>query len=210
MEYAYRYGDPGRLYLNVTNRCANRCSFCVRGDSDGLGGALLRGAEEPDFARLREAVVRHGGPGRFREIVWCGYGEPTYRLDLIGEAAAWLRSGGAKIRLNTNGHACVIHGRDVLAQLGAAVDRVSVSLNAPDRARYLQLCLPDLEQFGGRGGPPVTAEILWDSVLDFLSRAPAHFEEVQASVVGHALTPGEIDECRALALALGAHRFRVR
>jgi TatD DNase family protein len=210
MEYAYRYGDPGRLYLNVTNRCANRCSFCVRRDSDGLGGALLRGAEEPDFSRLREAVMRHGGPRRFREIVWCGYGEPTYRLDLVGEAADWLRSGGAKIRLNTNGHACVIHGRDVLPQLGAAVDRVSVSLNAPDMARYLQLCLPDLERFGAHGGSPVTAEVLWDSVLDFLSRAPAHFEEVQASVVGHALAPGEIEECRALALALGAHRFRVR
>ncbi|MBN2339623.1 MAG: radical SAM protein [Acidobacteria bacterium] len=210
MEYAYHYGDPDRLYLNATNRCTNRCSFCVRAGSDGLGGALLRGAEEPDFARLREAVVRHGGPGRFREIVWCGYGEPTCRLDLIVEAAAWLRSGGAKIRLDTNGHACVIHGRDVMAELGAAVDRVSVSLNAPDRARYLQLCLPDLEQFRGRGGPPVTAAVVWDSVLDFISRAPAHFEEVQATVVGHALTPGEIDKCRSLALALGAHRFRVR
>ncbi len=210
MEYAYHYGDPGRLYLNVTNRCSNRCSFCVRGEADGLGGALLRGDEEPDFARLREAVLRHGDPGRFREIVWCGYGEPTCRLDLIGEAAAWLRSGGAKIRLDTNGHACVIHGRDVMAELGAAVDRVSVSLNAPDRERYRRLCLPDLEQLGERGGPPVTAEAVWDSVLDFIARAPAHFEEVQVSVVGRALAPGEIDACRTLALALGAHRFRVR
>ena len=91
MEYAYIYGDAGRLYLNVTNRCTNRCSFCVRYRAEGLGGAILWGGDEPDLERLQAAVGQKGTFKEFREFIWCGYGEPTFRLDLIREAAPWLR-----------------------------------------------------------------------------------------------------------------------
>ena len=111
MDYAYRHGDAPRLYLNVTNRCTNRCSFCVRYRVEGLGGAVLWGGSEPDLAKLQDAIRNHGVLEGFREFVWCGYGEPTFRLDLIKEAAGWLRSHGATVRLNTNGHACLIHRR---------------------------------------------------------------------------------------------------
>jgi TatD family-associated radical SAM protein len=210
MEYAYRFGDPRRLYLNVTNRCTNDCSFCIRCKADGLGGAVLWGKEEPDFRMLKDAVMRHGGLEDFREFVWCGYGEPTFRLELIKEAAAWLRTHGAFIRLNTNGHACLIHGRDVLGELSGAVDMVSVSLNAPNRERYLELCRPDLSHFQAVAGRTVTPEQLWDVMLDFLSRAPAFFPTVQASVVGSALAVEEIEQSRRLAHSLGVELFRVR
>jgi len=210
MEYAYTYGDPRRLYLNVTNRCTNRCSFCVRYRAPGLGGAILWGGEEPDFTQLREAVLRRGTVEDFLEFIWCGYGEPTFRLDLIREAAPWLRSGGARIRLNTNGHACLIHGRDVLGELSQAVDEVSVSLNAPNAQRYIELCLPDLNAVPDPCGPGANPERWWDAMLDFLVRAPAFFQSVQASVVGFALTEEEIAQCRSLAHSLGIRRFRVR
>ena len=119
MEYSYRYGDPDRLYLNVTNRCTNRCPFCVRYHTHSLGGSVLWGGPEPDLKALKEAVLSRGPLEDFNEFIWCGFGEPTYRLDLITEAADWLRSGGAKIRLNTNGHATLIHGRDVLPELAS-------------------------------------------------------------------------------------------
>ena len=83
MDWAYRFGDPDRLYLNVTNRCTNSCSFCVRSHTPRLGDGLLRGEDEPDLDELLDAVNDRGGAGRYREIVWCGYGEPTWRLDLI-------------------------------------------------------------------------------------------------------------------------------
>jgi TatD DNase family protein len=210
MEYAYIYGNPHRLYLNVTNRCTNRCSFCVRYRSRGLCGAVLWGGEEPDCARLQEAVLRRGVIEDFLEFIWCGYGEPTFRLDLITEAAPWLRSAKAKIRLNTNGHACLIHGRDVLGELAQAVDEVSVSLNAPNLQKYRELCLPDLETVPDRGSPGATAERLWEATLDFLARAPACFRRVQASVVGFTLTETEIEQCQSLANSLGVSKFRVR
>jgi TatD DNase family protein len=210
MEYAYTYGDPRRLYLNVTNKCTNRCSFCARFHARGLGGAVLWGGPEPDIHSLQDAVRTRGGPASFSEFVWCGFGEPSFRLDLIKEAAPWLRSSGAKIRINTNGHACLIHGRDVLPELAQAVDEVSVSLNAPNSRKYLELCRPASDSTISLGGQAASAESFWEATLDFLSRAPAQFKRVQASVVGFALTADEIEECRSLALSLGVERFRVR
>jgi TatD family-associated radical SAM protein len=203
MDYAYHYGDHTRLYLNATNRCTCRCSFCVRYSVDGLGGAALWGNEEPDFEMLQTAVLQQGALEEFLEFIWCGYGEPTFRLDLIKEAASWLRSRGAKIRLNTNGHACLIHGRDVLPELAQSVDIVSISLNAPNASRYLELCRPCSDAFSN----PADA---WEGMIDVLSRAPDYFENVQASVVGFVLTPDEIEQCRALSLSLGVKQFRVR
>ena len=105
----------------------------------------------------------------FREFIWCGYGEPTFRLDLIQEAAQWLRSAGARIRLNTNGHACLIHGRDVFAELAPAVDEVSISLNAPNCQRYADLCRPDSDLFCGfrKGGLASGACLGSDARLSF-------------------------------------------
>ena len=210
MEYAYTYGEPHRLYLNATNRCTNRCGFCVRYRTDGLGGAGLWGGEEPDFPALQAAVQHEGALETWREFIWCGYGEPTFRLDLILEAAPWLRSRGAGIRLNTNGHACLIHGRDVLRDLSKAVNEVSISLNAPNLHRYMELCKPDPASLPNPGGKPVPPELFWDATLDFIFRSPAHFENVQASVVGFALSREEIEQCRLLTRSLGVKRFRVR
>ena len=196
--------------MNVTNRCTNRCSFCVRYGTEGLGGAILRGTDEPNLAVLQDAVRAQGPFEKFNEFIWCGYGEPTFRLDLIQGAAQWLRSAGARIRLNTNGHACLIHGRDVFTELAASVDEVSISLNAPNCQRYGDLCRPDADFFAGSGKVAAPPEVAWEAMLDFLFRAPMHFEKVQASVVGFALTREEVESCRMLARSLGVKHFRVR
>ena len=210
MDYAYRYGDRSRLYMNVTNRCANHCTFCIRDRAAEFCAAELWGDTEPDFFMLQNAVLQHGHLEDFQEFIWCGYGEPTFRLDLIVEAASWLRSRGAGIRLNTNGQACLIHGRDVLPELGGAVDAVSISLNAPNAARYLELCRPDPEAFPDPGKIIAAPELVWEAMLDFLRRAPEYFSQVQASVVGFSLTSAEIEQSRELALSMGINKFRIR
>lgn len=220
MDLAYHYGDPARLYLNVTNRCTNRCSFCVRQHARGLGDARdLRGTTEPDLETLLQAVRQRQGSGRWREIVWCGFGEPTFRLDLIVAAALPLRAMAGSIRLNTNGHGCLIHRRDVLPDLGPAIDAVNVSLNAPTAARYAELCHP-LPAGAWEAGSPLDGPAAarsgqesreaWEGMLDFLARAPHHIRAVQASVVGAVLTAAEIEACRALARERGVRQFRVR
>ena len=163
MEYAYTYRDPERLYLNATNRCTNRCSFCVRYRSRGLGAAVLWGEPEPDMEMLRNAIEIRGGLEGFSEFIWCGFGEPTFRLDLIMEAAPWLREGGARIRLNTNGHANLIHNRNVLPELAEAVDEASVSLSAPNCSRYQELCRPNPAVIFNPGGRCLQAGVFWDA-----------------------------------------------
>jgi len=208
MDWAYQYRDPERLYLNVTNRCTNRCSFCVRSRTARLGDGLLLGGEEPDLGELLDAVEAKGGAGKFSEIVWCGYGEPTIRLDLILAASPVFRAAGAKVRLNTNGHACLIHRRDVLPELGKVIDRVNVSLNAPTAERYVELCRPDPSMVpDGLSPAPKT---YWEAMLDFLARAPALIDEVQASVVGHTLNDDEIKRCRELTAEIADAPLRVR
>jgi len=210
LDYAYRYGDRSHLYLNATNRCANRCTFCLRYHAEEFCEAKLWGDHEPDFSMLKNAVLRHGNLEEFTEFIWCGYGEPTFQLDLIIEAAPWLRNCGASVRLNTNGHACLIHGRDVMPELGGAVDAVSVSLNAPNAARYLELCRPDPNVFPDPDKIYETPEIIWEAMLDFIRRAPEYFSLVQTSVVGSSLSSAEIDQSRELALSLGIKKFRIR
>lgn len=200
MDYAYTYADPNRLYLNVTNRCTNRCSFCVRNYREGLGDGRLKGGEEPDLGALLSAVDEKGAD--FDEIVWCGFGEPTFRLDLIVAAARELRDRGDRIRLDTNGHGALIHDRDILDDLVPAVDEVSVSLNAPTVDRYVELCRP---AFGDH--PP---EAFFAATCEFLKGAAGRFSDVTASVVGHALELDEVDAAEELAESLGCRRFRVR
>ncbi|MCP4902129.1 MAG: radical SAM protein [bacterium] len=209
MDYAYRFASADRLYLNGTNRCSNRCDFCVRQHRPGLGDGRLWGGPEPDEAELFAAIDEQGGAGAFSEIVWCGFGEPTFRLDLIRAVSPVLQQGGARVRLDTNGHGCLIHGRDIINELAEVVDEVWVSLNAPDVSTYVNLCDPGHDMVNQAGDPPVP-ESFWDAMLDFLKRACQSFEVVGASVVGHTLEPGEIESSRDLAETLGCSRFRVR
>jgi TatD DNase family protein len=208
MDWAYHYRDPDRLYLNVTNRCTNRCGFCVRSRTARLGDGLLLGGEEPDLGELLDAVEARGGPERYREIVWCGYGEPTMRLDLILAASPVFRSAGAAVRLNTNGHGCLIHGRDVLSELGETIDKVNVSLNAPTQERYLEICAPDPLTLSCE--PAAAPAAFWDAMRDFLTRAPSFVREVGASVVGDVLAQGEIDRCREIAREMAGAPLRLR
>ena len=166
------------------------------------------GGPEPDLDRLMAAVEERGGAGAFAEIIWCGFGEPTFMLDLITEASPILRRAGAQVRLNTNGHACLIHGRDVMAELARAVDTVSVSLNAPSGERYIALCRPEAADLDRKD--ELEPETFWKVVVHFLSRA-SHFPwQVQASVVGDVLTDAEIVACRKFTASIDDIELRVR
>ena len=135
MQIAYEL--DGALYLNLTNACPNRCTFCVRNFAPGVGGYDLWLGREPPAEQVLAAV---GDPSRYREIVFCGYGEPTCRLDVSWQVARALKGRGVPLRLNTNGLGNLINGRDILPDLAGLLDVVSVSLNAANAADYDRLC----------------------------------------------------------------------
>jgi TatD DNase family protein len=196
---AYEY-RPGSLYLNVTNRCSNDCGFCVRqGPGFSLAGFDMRLAREPSAAEVLEAIEEAAAEraAPFHEVVFCGFGEPTYRLDLISEVGRALREQHQWVRLNTNGQAALIAGRDPLPDLEGAVDCVSISMNAPDALTYEALCRPT---FGQAAYPAVRA---------FAEACVGRFPEVVLTVVGFTLSDEDIDRSEAVAERLGAE-FRVR
>ena len=187
---AYRIRDS--LYLNITNRCTNACTFCAKFKDFNVKGHHLRLAHEPSAAEVFAAI---GDPTRFSEVVFCGYGEPLIRLELVKEVATWLKARGVKVRINSDGQANLVHGRNVLPELQGLVDAISVSLNAADAGTYQKWCR---SRFGEAG---------YQAVLDFLRAAPAYIPEVIATAV---TLPGiDIDACRRLASELGV-LFRER
>ncbi|MGN1078248.1 MAG: TatD family nuclease-associated radical SAM protein [Candidatus Gallimonas sp.] len=139
--YAYRIGD--NLYLNLTNRCTNRCAFCVRDQSAEYEGypLWLKGSEPT----AEQVIGEIGDPCRFREVVFCGYGEPTFRLEAMLKIARYIKERGGRTRLNTNGHGNAINGRNIAPELCGLLDGINISLNAPAAEEYEKLCRPQID-----------------------------------------------------------------
>ena len=136
--YTYRIGN--NLYVNLTNRCSNRCSFCVRNGKETFEGySLWLKNGEPT---VETVISEIGDPTRYGEIVFCGFGEPTYRLAEMLKICEYVHAHGGKTRLNTNGHGSLINGRDIALELKGKLDGINISLNAPDEASYNAVCLP--------------------------------------------------------------------
>ena len=137
----YKIGN--NLYINLTNRCTNRCTFCVRDQSAEYEGYSLWLKEgEPTAEQI---IAEIGDPCKYDEIVFCGYGEPTYRLDAILEICDFVHSRGGKTRLNTNGHGNIINKRNIASELSGKIDGVNISLNAPDESGYNGICRPGID-----------------------------------------------------------------
>ena len=187
---AYMIRDS--LYLNITNRCSNRCTFCPKFEEFTVKGHELLLSHEPDFAEVMAAVDAAAG---FREVVFCGYGEPLIRLDLVKEVSAELKRRGLRVRVNTDGQANLVHGRNVLPELKGLVDSLSVSLNAADPESYQKLCNTPFGTAGFQGG------------CDFLQEATRHIPQVTASAV--ALPGLDVARVSELARTLGVD-FRER
>jgi TatD DNase family protein len=140
----FTYALRNSLYLNLTIRCNADCVFCDRKGEAVVKGHNLRITREPT---VQEVIEEIGDPKRYDEIVFCGYGEPTIRLDAVKEIARWVKTQGGKNRLNTDGHGNVIHKRNIIPELVGLIDAVSISLNSPDPKQYGDLMGIDGERF---------------------------------------------------------------
>jgi TatD DNase family protein len=138
------YTLKNALYINPTIRCDADCVFCDRKGDAIIKGHNLRIEREPS---ADEIIREIGDPTRFDEIVFCGYGEPTIRLDLVKEVSRWIKAHGGKTRLNTDGHGSVINKRNIVPELVGLLDAVSISLNSTDARQYGELMRIDGDRF---------------------------------------------------------------
>lgn len=187
------YEVEGALYINVTNRCTNNCEFCIRKNGDGAYGSdslwLLR---EPSEDEILDSVFSRDLTA-YREIVFCGYGEPSIRLDVIRSVALKIKEKcSLPVRINTNGHSSLYHGYDTAPLYRDAFDCVSISLNTPSAQRYDEICRP-LRQGS------------YEAMLDFTREVKKYVPSVLLSVVRDFLTPEELTECHRISDSLGVH-----
>lgn len=189
------YPIRDQLYLNVTNSCTLSCVFCPKRRDWTVKGHMLHHDDEPSDEEVTAALWA-ARPERFREVVFCGLGEPTTRFDLVIALGVALREKHIRTRLDTDGLACLRQNRDVMDELARAFDAVSVSVNAADGETYQRLCP---SHYGVRA---------WEASIEFLRAAKTRFDAVTASVV--AVPELEIEPIRQLVEDEVGVRFRVR
>lgn len=191
---AYPIGES--LYVNITNRCTNACTFCVRTTTDFGMGYDLWLEREPSVDEIVKDIFKKGVEN-YRELVFCGYGEPTERFDDMMEVIKRVKEKTpVKVRLNTNGHANLIAGHDVTSGMKGLVDVVSVSLNAPNKKEYNEICRC---KYGEKG---------FEAMLDFVNRAKKYVPDVILSIVD-VMDEQDKEKCRSVAEKAGVG-FRVR
>ncbi|MCP4264333.1 MAG: YchF/TatD family DNA exonuclease [Candidatus Brocadiaceae bacterium] len=180
------------LYLNITSRCPNKCVFCSRETAPYVKGHYLGTDNEPTVEELKDAI---GDPSGYDEVVFCGFGESTERLDVLKAIARYLKEKGSRVRLDTNGLGDLINGRSICEELEGLIDTICISLNTNIEEEYQKLCHSDFE---------VKA---YPALISFIKTARDFIPDVMVSIVG---MPGiDVDACRKIAEDLGV-RFRVR
>lgn len=189
MTILYEIGDE--LYVNVTNRCPCACIFCIRKNGDGAYGSdSLWLMHEPAVQEFKEEVKKHDIT-KYREIVYCGYGEPMERPEFVRETALWLKENYNNIntRINTNGLADLINKKPTAEMLRDAFDTVSISLNASCEEEYNKVTRPSLDG-------------AFEAMLKFAKECKNIVPKVVFTVVD-IISEDEIDKCKKLTKEMG-------
>lgn len=192
------YPVKNGIYVNMTNRCPCACTFCLRQNADSVYGSQpLWLDREPTVEEVCQSLDEWN-LDEYSEVVFCGYGEPTERLDDLLKVADYIRSkSDIAIRLNTNGLSDLIHGKPTAPMLSGLIDCVSVSLNATNAEDYLKVVRPKF----GIGS--------YDAMLKFTRDCTAYVPRVMMTVVDVVTSPEEQEKSRAICESLGA-TLRIR
>ena len=187
--YVYRYGDCN--YINLTNKCTNDCSFCIRNEADGVSGVDLWLEREPDASEIISILSVDK-----RDVVFCGFGEPTIRISEIIRISEYVKSYGGRVRINTNGHGNAFNGYNIVPSMKGLVDTISVSLNQCTAEKYSEICksIYGLDAFG--------------YVIDFIKCCQMESIDTVLTVLDF-IDQADIDSCRKIAEKYNA-TFRIR
>lgn len=190
---SYTYPLGRSLYINITNRCNADCTFCKRKTEpfiDGYNLGMKKSEEPPADIYIKEI----GDPKKYDEIVFCGYGEPTIRWEVVKQIAAYVKSNGGNTRLNTNGHGNIINHRDITPELKGLIDIVSISFNSFDPEQYAELMRLDKKNFY--------------EMISFAKMAKSFVDKVVMSVVS--LDEVEVERSRIVVENEIGAEFRIR
>ena len=192
------YEVHDNLYVNLTNKCPCACTFCLRQDRNEMNGSgSLWLDHEPTLDEVKVEFAKFDME-KYGEVVFCGFGEPTERLDVMLDVAAFVKEKyGKTIRVNTNGLGDLVNGKDTAPMYEGKVDIVSISLNTPNPERYLELTR---SKFG------IDSHA---AMLEFAKNVKKYVSQVVLTTVGTTLTKEEEEECRKICEEIGV-TYRIR
>ncbi len=192
------YEVHNNIYVNLTNKCPCACTFCLRQNRDEMNGSGSLWLErEPSLDEVKAEFCKRV-MDKYDEVVFCGFGEPTERLDVMLGAAEFVKEKyGKTVRVNTNGLGDLINGKDTAPLYEGKVDIVSISLNTPNPKRYLELTK---SRFGIESHA---------AMLKFAKNVKQYVKQVVLTTVGTTLTRDEEEECRKICDSIGV-TYRIR
>lgn len=192
------YEVHDNLYVNMTNKCPCACTFCLRQTRDEMNGSGSLWLErEPTTDEIKSEFDKFD-IAKYKEIVFCGFGEPTERLDDMLEICRFIKERYKKpIRINTNGLSDLIHDKNTAPMFEGLADTISISLNTPNKERYLELTR---SKFGIKS---------FDAMLHFAENVKHYVKEVVLSTVSTTLTEEEEKECAEICKKIGV-TYRIR
>ncbi|MBQ3506338.1 MAG: radical SAM protein [Clostridia bacterium] len=183
----YAYVLDGNLYINLTNKCSNGCDFCVRNErASYYGHYLWLRHGEPTVDKVIAAVKQLGDLSQFKEVVFCGFGEPTYKVAEMVELCDYFHEKGLKTRLNTNGQGNLINKRDIVPEIKGKIDFVNVSLNASCAEKYQKICRSQFKEMG------------FDALVEFAKICRRNGVKCRFSIVD-CIGEEEVEACKKLA-----------
>lgn len=192
------YKVHNNLYVNLTNKCPCACTFCLRQTRDSMddSGSLWL-EREPSYEEVVEEFSKHNIDD-YDEIVFCGFGEPTEKIDTLLKVAAYIKKTyNKKIRINTNGLGNLVNDRDITPDFKNLIDTISISLNTPNKERFYELTK---SRFGIDS---------FDALLDFAQKAKQFVPDVILSTVDTTITKEEEAQCQEICDRIGA-TYRIR
>ncbi len=181
----YVYSIGKKLYINLTNKCTNNCDFCIRHDRQGMEGTTLWIKQEPTAEDVISQLPQNLDDYE-SEVVFCGFGEPTYNLETLDEVASYLHCVDKTTRINTNGQGNLIHKKDITDVIVTSCDVINVSLNESNAEKYQKHC------------KSIFGTAAFDALLEFAKLCKQRGGNVVFSVVDSIGQP-DIDECQKLA-----------
>lgn len=184
-------------YVNSTNRCSCSCTFCLRQTKKMMQDNTLWLKKEPTVDEIIQEFELYNLDD-FKEVVFCGFGEPLMRHDDLMKVAQYLKAKKTDIhiRVNTNGLSSLVNKRDITPEFKGLLDTVSISLNASNKEEYYRLTR---SRFGIDS---------FDEMLDFAIKCKQYVPNVVLTVVD-IIGEEEIDKCRKIAHDIGV-TLRVR
>ena len=186
------------IYVNLTNRCNCACTFCLRNMKEMAEEHTLWLKQEPTVAEVEKELEALPWD-KIAEVVFCGFGEPTLRLDALVELLHFVKENYPEhpTRLNTNGLSELEYGHETASVFRGILDTVSISLNAATAGGYYELTRA---KYGAES---------YEGLLTFAEHCKAYVPHVVLTIVDHVTSPEDIEKCRAICESRGL-TLRVR